>query len=456
MKYAARLEGKNSMKTVQPVLLGWLCLILISAGFSTHAFGYDYIYITNPSMKKIPLAIPEFQPVKNTAKESEYCIRSGDLMETTLDFTSYFNILDRRSFLIDPARQELLPNRINYGNWRVVGADLLITGFIEYTDGALQMELRLFDTVKGENLISKRYAGTESQYRQMVRLFCSHVIQYLTNKEPIFNTRIMFVSKTGGRGGNKELYTCDFDGYNAQPFTSHQSLSLFPAWSSDGQWVAYTALKKDKWNLNIRHVKDNRGAVVNSEGLNATPAWVPGRFELAATLSFSGDQELYLLTGKGNIIKRLTYSNDIDTSPTFSPDGTRMAFVSKRSGSPQVHVMDINSGASRRLTFSGSYNTQPDWSPDGDKIAFASMAGGANDIMVINTDGSGQKQLTRNAGSNESPSWSPDGSLIIFSSTRGGASKIYVMTAFGTDQRRLLDIPGEQSNPKWSPRINID
>ncbi|MBA3028903.1 MAG: Tol-Pal system beta propeller repeat protein TolB [Desulfobacteraceae bacterium] len=444
------------MKTVRCLISIIGGLVIFSAGFLSSAYGYDYIYITNPNMKKIPLAIPKFQPVNNTPKATEYCIKSADLLESTLDFTSYFNILDRRSFLMDPNGQDLLPNRINYGNWRVVGADLLITGYIEYTDGALQMELRLFDTVKGENLISKRYAGTESQYRQMVRLFCSHIIQYLTNKEPIFNTKIAFVSRAGGRGGNKEIYTCDFDGYNVQEFTHNQSLSLFPAWSSDGQWLAYTSLKKNNWNLYIRHVKDNRGAVLSNEGMNSTPAWVPGRFELAATLSFSGDQEIYMLTGKGNIIKRLTYSNDIDTSPTFSPDGNRMAFVSKRSGSPQIHIMDLNSGESRRLTFSGSYNTQPDWSPEGDKICFSSMEGGGNDIMVINADGSGQKPLTRNAGSNESPSWSPDGSLIVFSSSRGGATKIYVMTAFGTDQRRLLDIPGDQSNPKWSPRINND
>ena len=45
---------------------------------------------------------------------------------------------------------------------------------------------------------------------------------------------------------------------------------------------------------------------VAEKGINITPAWVPGKFELAAALSFSGDQEIYLLTGSGKIIKRLT------------------------------------------------------------------------------------------------------------------------------------------------------
>ena len=320
-------------------------------------------------------------------------------------------------------------------------------------EGVVQMDLRLFDTVKEQSLISKRYTGTEGQYRQMIRLFCSHVILQLTNKESIFNTKIMFVSDGTG---NKELYLCDFDGYNVEPFTEKQNIALFPSWSWDGRWVAYTSYKHGRPDLYIRHIRENRGAIVSKEGINTAPAWVPGKFQLAVTQSFSGDQEIYLLTGDGKMIKRLTHNRGIDTSPTFSPDGKSMAFVSKRSGSPQIYIKDINSGSTRRLTFQGNNNTQPDWSPNGDKICFTSMEGGRTDIMLINVDGSSQRQLTQNAGNNESASWSPDGNLIVFSSTREGKAKLYVMTAFGTDQRRLLNVPGAQTNPKWSPRLSVN
>jgi TolB protein len=445
-----KIEQGKCMKKMRFLITGWLCAMVMLAATGVCAKDYGYIYITNPFVKKIPIAIPAFQSVTKSFAETEVTQKSTDLLTETLLFTSFFALVDRGSYLVDPKNPDLNPDRINFINWRVVNADLLVTGSVELSQDILQMDLRLFDTVKEQNLISKRYTGTQDQYRQMIRLFCSHVISHLTGKDSIFNTKIMFVSNATG---NKELYMCDFDGYNVSQFTHNQNIALFPAWSRDGQWVAYTSYKSGRPDLYIRHIRENRGVVVAKEGINTTPAWVPNKFELAATQSYSGDQEIYLLTGDGKMIKRLTHNSGIDTSPTFSPDGKKMAFVSKRSGSPQIYIMDVDSNNTRRLTFEGNNNTQPDWSPSGDKIAYTSMESGQTNIRVINVDGSGLRQLTQNAGNNESASWSPDGNLLVFSSTREGKARIYVMTAFGTDQRRLLNLPGAQTNPKWSPRL---
>ncbi len=414
---------------------------------------YDYINITNPFLKKIPLAAPVFKAVSNHDKELALSIKASDLLADTFNFTGYFDILDRGKYLVDPQQTGILPSDINFGNWTVIGAELLVVGSVLIEENLIKMELRLLDTFKEQMLIGKRYRGTEENYREMIRRFCSDVISLLTGKEGIFNSKIAFVSNGSG---NKELFICDFDGYSPKQFTQDKQITLFPSWSSDGKWLAYTSYKNRRPDLYIRHIKENRGIIVSKEGINTTPAWIPGKFELAATLSFSGDPEIYLLTGNGKITKRLTHNRGIDSSPTFSPDGKKMAFVSKRSGSPQIYIKDLDSGNIRRLTFHGRYNTQPNWSPVGGKILFTSMGNGSTNINMIGTDGSGPIRLTHDSGNNESPSWSPDGNLIVFSSTREGSSKIYVMTAFGTDQRRLLNIPGDQTNPKWSPRITIN
>ena len=122
-------------------------------------------------------------------------------------------------------------------------------------------------------------------------------------------------------------------------------------------------------NRNFLFVTSKRIAVqlCRRMEINSTPAWAPGKFELAATLFVFGRSGNLYVDRKREIIKRLTYSNGIDSSPTFSPGGNKMAFVSKRSGTPQVYVMDLDSGSSRRLTYTGRYNTQPNWSPAGDK-----------------------------------------------------------------------------------------
>jgi len=408
---------------------------------------YDYIDISNPFLRKIPLAVPLFKIENETGEEKRLSNSSAELLAASLEFTGYFKLLDRGAFLFDPQKDGILTPQVNFANWTVIGAELLITGLFKEVDGNITMELRLFDTFKARRIVGKKYTGKKADQRRMIHRFCSEVIKYLTGHRGVFGSKIAFVSNGSG---NKEIYTCAFDGYNAQQVTRNRSINLSPAWSSDGRYLAYTSYKKKKPDIFIKNLAEMQETSINKKGLNITPAWVPGKFELAATLSFAGDQEIYLLTGSGKVIKRLTNIRGIDVSPTWSPDGKKFAFVSNRAGSPQVYVQDIASGKVRRLTYEGNYNTQPSWSPQGDKIAYASVVDGRRNIVVMGLDGQEPLQLTHESGDNESPSWSPDGSLIVFSSNREGPFRIYVMTAFGTDQRRLLVMTGEQTNPKWS------
>lgn len=437
-------------KAMQPGLI-WLALLAaVALAPDVCQAKYDYIDITNPFLKKIPIAIPPFQTAPSEDEADVDARAACRLLSETLDFTGYFKLLDQAAFLEYPHETGIDAENLHFYNWTSIGSELLITGGISVSDGRVSMELRLFDTFKEKLLVGKRYLSTPENLRRMIRGFCSEVIFHLTGSRGIFNSKIAFVSTSTG---HKQIYDCEFDGYNPKRITRTKSIALSPAWSSDGKWIAYTDYARGKPDLYIKHLSEKRGAVVSKEGINITPAWVPGKFSLAATLSFSGDPEIYLLTGTGKIIKRITNNWGIDVSPTFSPDGREMAFVSKRSGTPQIFIKKLQTGQVRRLTFEGRYNTTPSWSPMGDKIAYSCLKNGLFNICVIDRDGEKLMELTQDAGNNESPTWSPDGSLIAFSSTREGENRIYVMTAFGTDQRRLLTMPGEQTNPKWSPNI---
>jgi len=411
---------------------------------------YDYIDITNPFLRKIPLAAQPFKISDRTPENEKAAAEAIGLIEQSLEFTGYFKMLDRGAFLIDPKSLNIVGSQIQFKNWTGVGAELLVTGGVAIEEGLLTMELRLFDTFQAQLLIGKRYKGRQEDLRRMIRRFSSEVIFTLTGNRGLFDSKIAFVSTVGGK---KEIFTCDFDGKDPVQITHHKNISLSPAWSSDGQWLAYTSYTKGKPDLYITHLQKKVGAVISKKGLNIAPSWVPGQLQLAATLSFEGDPEIYLLTETGKIIKRLTQSKGIDVSAVWSPDGKKMAFVSKRAGSPQIYIKDISSGQTRRLTFEGKNNTQPAWSFRGDRIVYTGMDKKGLNIRVIGVDGEGLIQLTHNQGSNESASWSPDGSLIVFNSDREGVSRIYIMTAYGTDQRLLINLPGQQSEPKWSKNI---
>ncbi|MBU1052244.1 MAG: Tol-Pal system beta propeller repeat protein TolB [Proteobacteria bacterium] len=417
------------------------------------SFGaYDYIDINSPSIRKMPIAIPLFKSGTGTINNNDmiFSKQASNMLAEMLDFTCYFKILDRESFLENPLKPETTLQNINFHNWATVGAELLVTGKISIKGDLLEIELRLFDTIKASQLIGKKYKADAKSLNQVIRLFASEIVFYLTGNRGIFDTRIAFVS-TGS--GNKEIYICDFDGTNVKQFTNNKAITLFPAWSSDGKWIAYTSYLKGNPDIYIKNVNNNSISVIAKKGINITPVWVPGKFALAATLSYTGDQDIYLMTGTGKIIKKLTKSSGSDVSPALSTDGKKMAFVSSRSGTPQIYIKDLYTGYEKRLTFNGNYNTQPCWSPKGDKIVYSGLDGGSHNIFIIGFDGKNPVQLTQDTGNNESPSWSPDGTLIVFSSTREGPSRIYVMTSYGTDQRRVFSISGEQSNPKWSPRL---
>lgn len=424
-----------------------LIVLFCSTGY-LEAKDYTYININNPSMTKIPFAVTDFKAMNNLETEKNDGAIATEIMKSALDFTGYIQVMNPAAFLSDPSQDGIKLTEINFRDWTTIGAEFLVTGLVLVKNEDIKLELRMFDTFKGKLVVGKVYTGPRDQIRTMIHKFCSEISYYLTGKWGVFDSQIAFVSTVNS---HKEIFVCEFDGSNPKQITSDKGINLSPSWSSDGKWLAYTSYAKGKPDIYIKHLKENRGAIVNLKGMNISPDWMPGKFTLAATLSFSGDQEIYLLTGKGEIIKRVTRSWGTDVSPNFSPDGEKIAFVSKRAGVPQIYTMDLRTEQVTRLTFDGQYNTSPAWSPDGDKIAYVGIQDNKIDIFVIGTDGGKPVQLTQDSGDNEDPAWSPDGSMIVFNSTRQkGVPKLFVMTAGGAYQRKLMDLPGRQTDPDWS------
>lgn len=407
------------------------------------------IDIHTPSLRKIPIATPNFVLSGSADSLKDIAKRGETYFADSIDFSGYFKVFSSKENPAFPKLKGLVASEVDFPMWKGEGMELLTTiGVSINAKGQLEMECRLFDVVQGSLMVGKRYQGPVTDYRKMILLFCSEILFQVTGRQGLYESRLAFVSNTTG---HKEIYLCDYDGTGIRQETNDRSIVLSPAWSSDGNWLAYTSYVRGNPDLYIRNLSEGRGVLFSKPGVNITPAWLPGTFQLAATLSFEGRQNIYLITGHGQVLKNLTASWDIDVSPSFSGDGSQMAFVSSRTGSPQIYVMDMKTGKDRRVTFHGGYNTSPAFSPDGKQIAYVgSVAREGINIYLLDLETGNVIQLTRKSGDNEDPTWSPDGSLIAFSSTREGQAKIYVMTAYGTDQRRLLNMPGAQISPRWS------
>ncbi|MGD9123948.1 MAG: Tol-Pal system beta propeller repeat protein TolB [Desulfarculaceae bacterium] len=408
-----------------------------------------YIDVTSPFSRKLPLALPQFNPTAGAASDPVGA-EGTRLLSADLNFTGLFDILDPKSYLGPPQA-----GNVNYRRWSRIGAELLITGNYQRAGNDLTLELRLYDVAAGKLLTGNLYDGVMADLPVMIHRFADEVMLALTGERSVFRTKIAFVgARQGDRGVAKEIYLMNFDGSSVRKLTKRGDICLYPSWSSDGKLIAYSSYVKRRPAIFIQALAGGEGKVVlNRPGVNQTPSFVPGKYDMAVTTSHTGKTNVFLIDVSGRIIKKLTDGWGIEVSPSFSPDGKEMAFVSDRGGSPQIYILTLASGQLRRVTFGFKYCAKPDWSPRGDRIAFQARAkNGGFQVTTVNPQGGNVQVLTSGWGGGEDPSWSPDGRLIAYASRRTGRYQIYVMTASGQPIRRLTNLPGNNNDPAWSPR----
>lgn len=442
-------------------------LLLIGFGIHLEAGILEakvYIDIRSPSFRKFPIAIRPFEDPLSPHAEMRLGLRATEILRSDLDISGFFAFVEGPSGRGDsgaagPLRIPAGSGRgaaeaelIDFRPWAQEGAEALVVGKVFYRDRSLTLEARLYDVIKKEMIVGKRYVGEITDLSRMVHRFADEIIFAITGELGFFQTKIVYVSKASG---NKELYMMDFDGRNAIQLTHHKSICLSPRASPDGRTIAFTSYKSGNPDIYLKDLQNGEERRISSyPGLNISPSWSPDGKRLAVTLSKDGNPEIYTMNADdGSALIRLTRNAAIDVSPTWSPDGQRIAFVSNRGGSPQIYIMGANGRNVQRLTFEGNYNTHPAWSPRGDRIAFDATMEGTREISTIRSDGSNYRVLTANMGRCEMPSWSPDGRHILFSSTRDGGPHLYMVDGEGTRIKRLTFQRGGDTYPTWLPRF---
>ena len=91
-------------------------------------------------------------------------------------------------------------------------------------------------------------------------------------------------------------------------------------------------------------------------------------------LVFVSEEELWTVSTKGGLARRLTSGRGSSKHPFFSPDGQSIAFSSTEDGSGDVYIIPSQGGIPRRLTHCGGCSVIG-WTPQGN-ICFATNAFG--------------------------------------------------------------------------------
>jgi Tol biopolymer transport system component len=221
-------------------------------------------------------------------------------------------------------------------------------------------------------------------------------------------TRLVFVSTQGG-ARTTNIWVMDLktrharnltgDGKTDPPLTMNSNFR--PAWSPDGQWIAFTSDRGEQWS----------GA------------------ESGAGAGHSHPTSLYIMRSDGTGLRRLTATTPAQAigSPKWSADGkkiavyqlpTRDTFAARMAGFPgvpfattsQILEVDVASGDSKAVSSGPGLKTNPQYLADG-TIGYL-IKGSAKDAatagIVYSTGARGPRGVVR------SPSWSADGRRVVY------------------------------------------
>jgi tricorn protease len=216
-----------------------------------------------------------------------------------------------------------------------------------------------------------------------------------------------------------DLWLVSTSGGVARRITTHPGLELFPKFSPDGKWIAFTG-------------------------------------------QYDGNFNVYIIPSEGGVPKQLTFAPDVASTPermgpnnmviNWFPDSKRILFLSRRdtfnTWFGRLFSVSIDGGLPERLPVPKGGLTS--FSPDGTKIAYNRIfrnfrtwkrytGGMAQDIWIYDLKNVTAERVTDYPGTDTYPMW--HGDTIYFGSDRGPDQKmnLYAYDLKTRETRRLTD-----------------
>lgn len=418
--------------------------LLVTALFVLLAFPAQAamtIEIVGGVSNRIPLAVLPFGVKQADGAHADATLAIADVVAADLGRSGYFKLVESKDS-VSPAD----PQTLSLPVWKGRGADAVLMGqVLPASAGKLEVRFWLMDAVRQTQLTAMAYVSSPAGLRVVAHKIADEVHQILLGEPGSYSGRIAYILK---RNGRYELQVADVDSQNAVTVTASPEPLISPAWSPNGQRLAYVSFEDKKPVIYVQNLSDgSRRAVSKFRGSNSAPAWSPDGRKLAVTLSKDETSQIYLLDMESGAATRFTQGGALDTEPLFSPDGRWLFFTSNRGGTPQIYKASLLDGSVNRVTFEGSYNVSPALSPDGKNLAFVHRRDARFHVAVMDL-GSGQMQVLTDTVHDESPSFSPNGRQILYATLVNGRGVLATVSVDGKVRQRLSQ-SGDLREPSW-------
>ena len=427
--------------------IGWHVLLvgLVLAIFTQSAGAVLTIEITKGLEHGLPIAIVPFSwSGPGTVPQDVSGVIRADLARS-----GRFDVLPQKDFLSTPhANREVV-----FKDWRLIKAEALVIGSVSAVPGGgYRVQFRLYDVFKEKQLAGYRYVVTAGQLRTVAHQISDIIYQALTGVPGAFNTRIAYITRTGGvHHPVFRLQVADSDGYDPRTILRSPQPLMSPRWSPGGRRLAYVSFERGHSVVYVQNVDTGqRWRVADFPGINSAPAWSPGGRRLALALSPNGHPEIYVMVLRTGAVRQLTDDSAINTEPSWSPHGHYIVFTSDRSGSPQIFRMTADGGDVTRLTFEGSYNAAPSYSPDGRMLTLITERHGKFHTAILHLRDSALQILT-DTSLDESPTFAPNGQMILYATIVNGRGVLATVSVDGNVRQLIRTSRGDVREPAWSP-----
>ena len=169
-------------------------------------------------------------------------------------------------------------------------------------------------------------------------------------------------------------------------FGSGGSGDVFPAWTPDGQEVAFSSGRSGTDAIYRQSADGTGGPETIFEGAGAQ--LIPNDVSADGVLAFTqgprvGQSDILGVWLTDGSASELVSTPAVENMPMFSPNGQWLAYVSNVSGRSEIWVRELREAEAGEWRVSNGGGVGPVWSRDGSELYYR---GGSGDLMVVSVE----------------------------------------------------------------------
>ena len=237
----------------------------------------------------------------------------------------------------------------------------------------------------------------------------------LTARMPAIDRQgyIAYVEEQGfGAAKISTLYSIRPDGNDRQLIDQLKGYIYAPAWSADGQMLAYSKqAPRQHPKIYIYDRKSNtQNLVVNAEGSNLSASFSPDGQKILYSSTVGGNADIYEMRLSDGNTKQLTTLPSTEVQPSYASDGQSFVYTSDkvRAGRPSIYRYRFATANASMIPTAG-YAASPQLSLDGQHMGY--LNGRKAAVMTLAT---GQVINLAETGLDEPARLSPSAQYAVY------------------------------------------